>query len=115
MLDHLFIGPCPADEPCAQMGITEGAYRLNRIECLFYIQALRKVYGDEPEGAYLHIKTEYHDFGRYCEVVCYFENDNREAEAYAYKVETGLGTWADADMTAPLQYDQNHQLVGVAA
>lgn len=115
MLDHLFIGPCPADEQCAQTGITEGAYRLNRLEALAYIQALRKVYGDEPEGAYLHIKTEHHDFGKYCEAVIYFEDDKPEAVDYAYKVEAGLGTWAEADMTAPVQYDHRHQPIGIAA
>ena len=115
MLDHLFIGPCPADEDCAQIGVTEGASRLNRIECEAYIEALRRVYGPEPEGAYLHTKTERHDFGNYKEVVCYYEDDKREAVEYAFKVEAGLGTWAEAGMTAPVQYDRKSQPLGVAA
>jgi hypothetical protein len=115
MLDHLFIGPCPCDEDCAQIGVTEGAARLNRLECEAYIEALRRVYGPEPEGAYLHIKTESHDFGAYREVVCYYEDDKREAVEYAFKVESGLATWAEAEMTAPVLYDRNHQSLGIAA
>ena len=109
MLDHLYIGPSPSDEDCAQIGITEGAQRLNRIECEAYIEALRKVYGDEPEGAYLESKAERHDFGSYREVVCYYDTDNRDAALYAFKVESGLRTWEEAGMTAPVQYDNKHQ------
>ena len=115
MIDHLFIGPCPADEDCAQIGVTDGASRLNRIECEAYIEALRLVYGPEPDGAYLHIKTESHDFGSYREVVCYYDTNDHAAALYAYKVESGLGTWAEAGMTAPVHYDRNHQPIGVAA
>ena len=115
MLDHLYIGPAPADEPCAQIGITEGAQRLNRLECSAYIDALRKVYGPEPDGAFLEPKAENHDFGKYYEVVCYYDNNWDDAIEYAYKVECGLGTWAEAQMVAPVLYDSNHQPLGVAA
>lgn len=115
MLDHIYIGPCPANEDCAQIGVTEGAARLNRIECEAYIEALRLVYGPEPEGAYFHIKTEQHDFGPYREVVCYYEDDKPEAVEYAFRAEFGLGTWAEAGMTAPVQYDRKSQPIGVAA
>lgn len=30
MIDHLYIGPAPCDEDCAQIGVTEGASRLKR-------------------------------------------------------------------------------------
>ena len=115
MIDHLYIGPCPADEPCAQTGHTEGAERLNRIECKAYVEALRKVYGPEPDNAYYHIKGQSHDFGRYYEVCIYFDDNDDTAMAYAYKVESGLGTWSEADMAAPVQYDSNSQPVGIAA
>lgn len=109
MMDHIYIGPAPADEPCAQLGITEGFERLNRYECEEYIAAIRKVYGPEPDGAYLHTKLGHHDFGVYLEVACYFDMNKPEASNYAYKVERGLGTWAEADMVAPIHYDKNHQ------
>ena len=115
MIQHLYIGPCPSDEDCAQIGVTEGAERLNRLECEAYIEALRRVYGQEPEGAFLEVKSQGHDLGIYREVVCYYDDNVREAIEYAFKVETGLGTWAEADMLIPIFYDLNSQPVGVAA
>jgi hypothetical protein len=115
MIDHLFIGPCPADEDCAQTGVTEGAERLNRAECAAYIEALRKVYGPEPENAYFHIKGQSHDFGRYYEVLIYFEDRDEAASAYAFKVESGLATWSEAEMEPPFRYDDRSQLIGLAA
>lgn len=115
MMEAFYIGPVPCDEDCAQIGVTEGASRLNRIECAAYIEALRKVYGPEPDHAHYSIKGESHDFGRYYEVAIYFDVNNEEAIAYASRVECGLSTWSEADMTAPVQYDSNSQPVGIAA
>lgn len=115
MIDFFYIGPCPADEPCAQTGVTEGAERLNRAECNAYIEALRKVYGPEPDAAYYRVKRENHDFGTYFEVCIYFDVNDDEAIAYASRAEQGLATWAEAEMTAPVQYDSNSQPIGLAA
>ena len=114
-MDYIYIGPCPADEPCAQTGVTEGAERLNKLECYAYIEALRKVYGDEPDGCFLTIKRESHDFGDYFEVVCKYDENTEAAVDYAYKVESGLATWAEAEMTAPVYYDERDQPVSIAA
>lgn len=111
MIQHLYIGPCPSDEYCAQIGLTEGSRRLNRIECEAYIEALRKVYGPEPEGAYLNPKTEHHDFGSYLEVVVYYDDNEPEAVQYAFKIEMGLRTWSEADMEPPVRYDNKNQAI----
>lgn len=115
MIDFFYIGPCPASEHCAQIGVTEGAERLNRIECEAYIEALRKVYGPEPENAHYRIKFERHDFGRYCEVCIYFDVNDPEALAYASRAEFGLDTWDSAGMEPPFCYDDNNQPLGIAA
>lgn len=115
MMNHLYIGPAPSHEDCAQIGLTEGARRLNRIECEVYIEALRKVYGPEPEGAYLHPKTEHHDFGSYCEVCIYYDDNNETAARYAFNIEAGLKTWDEAGMVAPVEYDDRSQAVGAMA
>ena len=114
-MDYIYIGPSPADEPCAQTGVTEGAERLNKLECRAYIDALRIVYGPEPEGAFLTIKRESHDFGDYFEVVCKYDDSDDVATDYAYKLENGLATWAEAGMVAPVLYDDRSQPVGIAA
>ena len=115
MMDHLYIGSVPADEPCAQTGVTAEAGRFNRAECNAYIKALRTVYGPEPDGCAYHIKRESHDFGAYYEVVIYFEDRDEAATAFAYKVEAGLATWAEAGMEPPFRYDDRSQVIGLAA
>ncbi len=109
-MDYIYVGPSPADEPCAQTGVTEGAERLNKLECYAYIEALRKVYGLEPDGAFLTIKRESgSEFGDYFEVVCKYDDSDDVATDYAYKLENGLATWAEAGMVAPVQYDDRSQ------
>jgi hypothetical protein len=61
--DIIWIGSTPSNEDCAQVGSPDYA-RNARIECHAYIDAIRKVCGQEPEGARLTIKSQPHDFGQ---------------------------------------------------
>jgi hypothetical protein len=104
-MDRVEIGCTPYEEDCAQVGARDYDYaKVARHECKAYIAALRKVYGTEPEGAYLSIKSNAHDFGSYYEVVCRYEENNAEAAKYAWSLEIGLKTWAEAGMHAPVLY-----------
>ena len=48
----------------------------------------------EPEGAKLEVKPCNHDFGVYYEVVCYYEDENKDAVKYAFDCESdGPETW----------------------
>lgn len=92
-MDSINIGATPYEEDCAQVGDPD--YRAKaRAECNRYIECLRKVYGSEPSGARLYIKSNPHDFGTYYEVECAFDA-TPEAENYAFAVENGLATWYD--------------------
>ena len=101
MRDYFYIGSCPAEEDCAQLGVTERFAELSRLECSQYVAALRVVYGFEPEGCRYQIKWEEHDFGSYPEVVIWYDDEDEASVEYAQKVEYGLGTWAEAGMKAP--------------
>ena len=93
MRDYLSIGCTPCDEECAQVG-SENYRKRAIIECTRYIQLLRGIFGDEPEGARFSIKAFPHDFGSYHEVVIYFDDDNEEAIEYAFNVENNCpSTW----------------------
>ena len=86
MRDYVYLRPAPAEENCVQVG--EPNYLERALaECLRYIDLIRRVCGPEPPGARLRIKWELHDFGRYAEVVCEFDDDVPEAVDYAYRVE----------------------------
>jgi hypothetical protein len=52
-----------------------------------FIELLRKTFGDEPERARLAIKWFDHDFGSYCEVVCWYETEDEKARDYAFRCE----------------------------
>lgn len=89
------LGSTPADEDCAQVG-SENYEERARAECERYIALLRTKFGTEPETARLAIKGFPHDFGRYYEVVCYFDDGNEVATEYAYLLESKAPTtWKD--------------------
>jgi hypothetical protein len=98
MRDHISIGPTPAEESCQQVGTPSYSSQAARAECQRFIEAIRKVVGEEPDGASLRIKSNPHDFGTYLDVVCYFESDDEEATRYAYRCESDApSTWEEAE------------------
>lgn len=109
------IGPSPADEACAAVGVTRDAPRYNRLECRAYIVALRKAYGAEPGDSRYRIKSNSHDFGSYSEVVYEYDPSDPSCVAYAEKAERGLATWRDAAMWTPVIYDDHQQVIRVLA
>lgn len=113
-LQTLEIGGTPADEDCAQTGSSKYDYfELNRLECLAYITALKRKYGEPPEGARLVIKNSAHDFGTYCEACVRFDPEDPKHWTYAELVEPGLATWDEVDMWPPVKYDDHGNAVHV--
>lgn len=87
------IASSPWDEPCAQVG-QDGYGILARAECKALIGQIRRVFGPEPDGAKLFIKSSNHDFGSYYEVAVRFDPGKRPAEAWAERVtEKYPGKW----------------------
>ena len=93
MRNYFCIGPSPCEENCAQVG--EPGYREKALaECTRFIQLLRETFGPEPEGAQLSVKWFEHDFGGYCEVVCYFNPESQASVEYAQRCEDHApATW----------------------
>lgn len=91
--DYLEIGSVPADEACEQLGPNYDP-RKAKAEGRAYIEQLRRVFGREPRGARLILKANPHDFGTYHEVVCEYDDEDREAYDYALKIEANSpATW----------------------
>ena len=81
-------GTTPPEESCAQVGSRAyDYYDRARKEARAYIGLLRRMFGDEPDGARLGIKSHPHDFGTYLTVVCFFHPDNATAADYASRCE----------------------------
>jgi hypothetical protein len=93
MQTYVELAPAPIEEDCAQVG-TPGYRERALEECARFIRLLRQKFGPEPEGARLSVKWCDHDFGQYCEVVCYYNTDIPSSVAYAYICEAHLpATW----------------------
>lgn len=101
MREHITLGPCPYEEIPARLG--EPNYRANVFrQCRSYIQAIRNLLGNEPEGAELGLKSFEHELGEYLEVVCYYDPKNELALHYALRCEAeGPATYAQAGMKPP--------------
>lgn len=87
MRDFVYIDSTPADEPCQQVGIPSYDSAMARKECKAFINQLRRLFGNEPDGAELRTKLENHDFGSYPEVVCYYDDEKPASVEYAYRCE----------------------------
>jgi hypothetical protein len=95
MQDCMDVGCAPTEEDCAQVGREDYIDRARR-ECRAYINQLRRLFGDEPEGARLSVKSNPHDFGTYFSVVCYYDPDQPAAVEYALRCEgQGPREWDD--------------------
>jgi hypothetical protein len=95
MKTYLSLASAPIEEDCAQVG-TPGYEDRAIQECARFIRQLRRKFGPEPEGAWLSVKWFDHDFGSYCEVVCYYNTDILPSVEYAYTCEANLpATWDD--------------------
>ena len=101
MFEHVSIGASPINEPCAQVGAPDYHERSFK-ETRAYVNQLRRVLGEEPEGASLSVKSQPHDFGAYREVVCYFDGNNPVAVDYAFRAEEQQPTEWDDEARAEL-------------
>lgn len=108
--DYIYLGSTPSEEVCAAVGITPDCQRINRQECEYYKAALMRKYGQPPEGVSLKNKAEHHDFGTYFEVIAVFDPHNEKAREWAFKCESGLGTWAEVGMKPPFIFSKDFKV-----
>jgi|GEM_PF-527802 len=112
--ETLNIGPAPAEEPCAQLGITDLFDQANLLEILCYRATLIACHGAPPAGAAFRVERNAHDFGTYRELAAHFDPEDENAVAWAYAVEEGLARWRDADFPTPVIYDNRSQVTEFA-
>ena len=88
----------PLDEPCVQVCPGDYIPMMNKEVTAFMNQIQRAIdrgeYG-EPNGAYLRLITERHEFGPYKEVNVSYDDRSEEAEEFALAIEGN----------APLKWD----------
>lgn len=101
------IGGAPANEECAQLGITPDFDRLNELGVSTLEAALIAKLGSPPSGASFVRINNRHDFGTYVTLGIRVDDeraDDPAVRAYASLAEEGLATWLEAGFTAPVDY-----------
>jgi hypothetical protein len=101
MREYIELGQAPYEEDCSQVGTPD--YHINaRRECQSYIMAIRNYLGQEPDGAELRVKSFWHDFNQYMEVVCYYDESKPDSVDYAFMCEAKApATWSDGGVKPP--------------
>ncbi len=100
------IGAAPANADCAQLGQTPDFERVNRFEIDAYRIGIIAIHGLPPQGCRLTSKPNRHDFGTYRTLVLHIDDEDDPAvAAYAEAVEDGLGSWIEAAIACPVEYD----------
>lgn len=89
MYERIEFGPVPQNEHSEPLGSNYDTL-LARRECELFIEAIRLLCGNEPNGAKLAISVEMKESNEYRQVVLKFDPDNEEANAYAAQVEAML-------------------------
>ena len=93
-LNYLTLGPVPANESCAQVGVTPDYATVAQEECHRYMELIQKWHPD----ACLTVKGFQHEFGMYYEVIALYEEGNEEQERQALYVEAHLPeAWTDEE------------------
>ena len=100
-MDTMELCCTPAAEDCEQLVPNYNPDKARK-ECIAFRNQLRRVFGPEPEGARLIIKSSPHDFGNYMEVAVKYDTNNEAASEYAYKCEGEMPEFWDAEARVEL-------------
>lgn len=87
MEDYINIGCVPLYEECTPLG-RPGYTEQAKLECNLLKEVILKKMGPPPMGARLVVKGFDHDFGRYYELVCAYNDAYSDAVDYAMRCET---------------------------
>lgn len=107
MRDYLTLGPTPCEEPCAQVGTADYITK-TRAEGSAYIAQLLRQFGEPPGMSFFKLKGFPHEFGTYHEVLITFDDENAEAQQFAYHVENNLPACWDEEALKELRATDYH-------
>jgi hypothetical protein len=92
MIDYIYIGTTPAEEPGLQLGLH--SYGEMRQEALYYIAALKKKFPHDKIN--LVVRREFHDFGEYPAVIIRYDDSDEESVNQAFNIEANEpSTWEE--------------------
>lgn len=94
-MDYIFIGSSPSEEDCAQVGSPHYA-EISAVE----LREFRRMLAEEFPNIQFKIKWQRHDFGRYGEVVAYYDENDEEQVDAAFDAECHFDRWDDVARAA---------------
>lgn len=100
--EYLELGPVPIEEECAQVGELNFIEKAKR-ECKTYAKQLVRMYPDMEFA----VRGFNHDFGKYYEVIVFYDPENPEAVDKTYELEANLPYRWDDIARAELQGSLN--------
>lgn len=86
-MDYIELGPVPLNEPCQQVGGKGYSEDKALLECHRYRRLLLKTFPHFQLNVQYKIQWTRHDFGRYCEVVLFYDEEDERCVDYAFYVE----------------------------
>lgn len=89
MRDFIGLDATPYEENCEQLGENYNPTKA-RQECKVFVNQLRRMFGPEPGNSRLQVNANFHDFGTYFLVFCYFDSDNPDEVEYAFRLEAEM-------------------------
>jgi hypothetical protein len=101
MRDKLEIGPTPSGESCEQLGPNYDPAKARR-ECRAFVNQLTRVFGCPPGNARFCITSNPHDFGTYHEVAVAYDDESKEENDFAYRVEAESPEYWDDEAKSEL-------------
>ena len=94
MLISAYVGEGPVEHEEDMPLMTDDNYEHKiRLWLDRWIETIREMYGDEPEGSELKIKANHHDFGTYYSVEYYYDDACAEHEDYCHNVVNDPREW----------------------
>ena len=90
MIDYMDFDCVPCDEKCEQVGMPGYNPLRARAECRAYLNQLRRMFGEPPDGCRLVIRSNPHDAGDYLTVAARYDSSDEWALKWALNVERRL-------------------------
>lgn len=95
MIEYIEIGSTPSEEDCVQVDKDKDYESAMSKECGRYVKLLDDAFPEAGDYRCSFSRMWFvHEFGRYCEAIVKYDDENEESTEYAYFVERNLPkTW----------------------
>ena len=112
MRDFIDFETTPYDEPSALLGAKQYDYRATAMMEYFAMRdQLLRQFGTPPPSISMRKHNNHHDFGVYLSLRVYFDDEDRESERWAYRIEEEWPAKWDEKAVEHLK-SNGYQLIG---